>query len=93
VDKTLVKPKASTHSSTSVSRAYSFNAVSQLKILSSSNKASAPEGLFAPRGDVRIVVINDLNSQYGSTSYEPEVARAITLIPDWQPDLVVGEVI
>ena len=41
------------------------------------------------RGDVRIVVISDLNSQYGSTSYEPEVDRAIALIPDWQPDLVL----
>ena len=41
------------------------------------------------RGDVRIVVISDLNSQYGSTSYEPEVDKAIALIPDWQPDLVL----
>lgn len=53
--------------------------------------APAPSGLFAPtRGDVRIVVISDLNSQYGSTSYDSEVTRAIALIPDWQPDLVVG---
>lgn len=51
----------------------------------------APEGLFAPvRGDVRSVVISDLNSQYGSTSYEVEVTNAIALIPDWQPDLVIG---
>jgi hypothetical protein len=92
VDKTLVKPKASKHSSTSASEPTVFNAVSQSNdSISSSNKASAPEGLFAPPpGDVRIVVISDLNSQYGSTSYEPEVARAIALIPDWQPDLVVG---
>jgi len=53
--------------------------------------APAPTGLFAPaRGDVRIVVISDLNSAYGSTSYEPEVTKAIELIPDWQPDLVLG---
>jgi len=53
--------------------------------------APAPKGLFAPaRGDVRIVVISDLNSAYGSTSYEPEVTKAIELIPDWQPDLVLG---
>ncbi|MGK7877869.1 MAG: metallophosphoesterase [Xenococcaceae cyanobacterium] len=52
--------------------------------------APAPKGLEAPlRGDVRIVVISDLNSQYGSTSYEPEVDKAIALIPDWQPDLVL----
>ena len=35
------------------------------------------------------MVISDLNSQYGSTNYEPEVDRAIALIPDWQPDLVL----
>ncbi|WP_088892248.1 metallophosphoesterase family protein [Leptolyngbya ohadii] len=47
-------------------------------------------GIFAPpRGDARLVVISDLNSQYGSTDYEPEVDRVIALIPDWQPDLVL----
>ncbi|MFQ3680414.1 MAG: metallophosphoesterase, partial [Pseudanabaenaceae cyanobacterium] len=36
------------------------------------NPRPAPKGLFAPvRGDVRIAVISDLNSQYGSTQYEP----------------------
>lgn len=50
----------------------------------------APAGLFAPpRGDVRLVVISDLNSAYGSTSYEPEVAQAIAFAPKWQPDLVI----
>ncbi len=39
---------------------------------------------------MRIVVISDLNSQYGSTEYEPEVDKAIALIPTiWQPDLVL----
>ncbi|MCU0536844.1 MAG: metallophosphoesterase [Hydrococcus sp. Prado102] len=38
---------------------------------------------------VRIAIISDLNSQYGSTSYEPEVDRAIALIQDWKPDLVL----
>ena len=48
------------------------------------------QGIVDPaRGDVRIVVISDLNSQYGSTDYEPEVDRAIALIPGWQPDLVL----
>ena len=41
------------------------------------------------RGDVRIAVISDLNSQYGSTTYEPEVDRAIALMPEFQPDLVL----
>lgn len=54
-------------------------------------KAIAPKGLFAPvRGEVRIAVISDLNSAYGSTDYEPEVDKAIALIPDWQPDIVLG---
>lgn len=55
-----------------------------------SRLAIAPRGMFAPvRGTVRIVAISDLNSQYGSTDYDPEVDRAIALIPDWQPDLVL----
>jgi hypothetical protein len=45
----------------------------------------------AARGDLRIVVISDLNSSYGSTEYEPEVHRTITLIRDeWKPDLVLA---
>lgn len=53
--------------------------------------AIAPQGLFAPvRGDVRIAVISDLNSAYGSTDYEPQVDQAIALIPDWQPDIVLA---
>ena len=49
-----------------------------------------PHGQFAPRrGDVRIGVISDLNSQYGSTTYEKEVHQAIALLPDWKPDLVL----
>jgi hypothetical protein len=58
--------------------------------ISSSGKAIGPKGFYAPvRGDARIVVISDLNSQYGSTEYEPEVHQAIALLPDWQPDLVL----
>ena len=50
----------------------------------------APQGVSAPpRGDIRLAVISDLNSQYGSTTYEPEVGRGISLIPEWQPDLVL----
>lgn len=40
-------------------------------------------------GDVRIVVISDLNSQYGSTTYESEVTNAIALIPTLKPNLVL----
>ena len=53
--------------------------------------AIGPKGLFAPvRGDVRLAVISDLNSSYGSTTYEAEVLKAIELIPAWQPDIVLG---
>ncbi|AGY60578.1 metallophosphoesterase family protein [Gloeobacter kilaueensis] len=54
------------------------------------SKAIGPSGFFAPpRGDVRIVLISDLNSEYGSLAYEPQVIRAVSLIPSWQPDLVL----
>ncbi|MFN9608940.1 MAG: metallophosphoesterase family protein, partial [Pseudanabaena sp.] len=50
----------------------------------------APKGLYAPtRGDVRIVLISDLNSAYGSTDYIAQVKQAITFVPDWEPDLVL----
>ncbi|BAY86941.1 hypothetical protein NIES267_64520 [Calothrix parasitica NIES-267] len=42
-----------------------------------------------PRGDVRLAVISDLNSAYGSTDYDPEVDKAINLLPFWEPDMVV----
>ncbi|ELR99187.1 metallophosphoesterase [Gloeocapsa sp. PCC 73106] len=59
-----------------------------LVILSFLLSASVP--LYnPPRGDVRIVVISDLNSAYGSTTYDLEVTQAIALIPFWRPDLVL----
>jgi predicted MPP superfamily phosphohydrolase len=42
-----------------------------------------------PRGDVRLLVISDLNSAYGSTEYEKEVHLALKMIPFWQPDLIL----
>ena len=51
--------------------------------------ASHPELVNPPRQDIRLVVISDLNSAYGSTDYEPEVDQGMTLLPFWQPDLVV----
>jgi len=54
------------------------------------NPNPAPKGLFAPRrGDVRIVVISDLNGAYGATDYRDEVKQAIQFIPDWEPDLIL----
>jgi 3',5'-cyclic AMP phosphodiesterase CpdA len=49
----------------------------------------SPRLFNPPRGDVRIVVISDLNSAYGSTEYEPEVDKGIALVPLWNPDLVL----
>lgn len=52
--------------------------------------SSSASSIFnPPRGDARIVVISDLNSQYGSTTYEPEVDQAIALLSTWKPDLVL----
>lgn len=52
--------------------------------------SAGPNGLFKPaRGDVRFVVISDLNSAYGSVVYDPEVDKAIKLLPFWQPDMVL----
>jgi hypothetical protein len=52
--------------------------------------SAGPTGLYnPPRGDVRLVVISDLNSAYGSTDYDPEVDKGIRLIPFWQPDMVL----
>lgn len=52
--------------------------------------SAGTEGMFAPpRGDERLVVISDLNSAYGSTDYDPEIDKAIALLPFWQPDLVL----
>jgi 3',5'-cyclic AMP phosphodiesterase CpdA len=52
--------------------------------------SAGPQGLYnPPRGDIRLVVMSDLNGVYGSTDYDPEVDRAIQLLPFWQPDMVV----
>lgn len=52
--------------------------------------AVGPAGLFAPvRGDVRLAVISDLNSAYGSTDYHSKVIEGVSLLPGWQPDMVL----
>jgi hypothetical protein len=39
---------------------------------------------------MRVVVLSDLNSGYGSTEYDPEVARAVRhAVGEWRPDLVL----
>lgn len=53
-------------------------------------QSAGPDGLYNPqRGDVRLMVISDLNSAYGSTDYDPEVDKGIALAPFWKPDMVV----
>jgi hypothetical protein len=48
------------------------------------------KGLFnPPRGDVRFVIISDLNDSYGATTYAQEVEKGIKLIPFWSPDMVL----
>lgn len=39
---------------------------------------------------LRVAVISDLNGSYGSTDYDPEVARAIERIAALKPDLVIN---
>lgn len=52
--------------------------------------SKAPPGFYAPKkGDVRLFVISDLNSQYGAVTYRSGVEQAIRLMPDWDPDIVI----
>ncbi|NER82432.1 MAG: metallophosphoesterase [Leptolyngbya sp. SIO1D8] len=52
--------------------------------------ASLEQELYEPpRGDLRMVVMSDLNGVYGSTDYDPDVDKGMALIPFWNPDLVV----
>ena len=54
------------------------------------NAPVGPANLFAPsRGDIRVAIISDLNNAYGSTDYRLEVIQGISLLPDWQPDIVI----
>ncbi|MBC7973147.1 MAG: metallophosphoesterase [Verrucomicrobia bacterium] len=87
--KVLTSGTANRPASVSATSAPSPSATGQPMV--ATKTAIAPKGMFAPvRGDVRIVVISDLNSAYGSTDYEAEVHRAIALIPGWEPDVVLG---
>jgi 3',5'-cyclic AMP phosphodiesterase CpdA len=52
--------------------------------------SAGAEGVYdPPRGNVRFVVISDLNGVYGSTDYDPEIDKAVALLPFWQPDMVL----
>lgn len=44
----------------------------------------------APAVPLRVAVISDLNGSYGSTTYDARVARAIEVIVDMGPDLVIS---
>lgn len=58
-------------------------------VLNSPTNSLASDVSASKREKVSLAVISDLNSQYGSTSYEPEVGRAIALILTQKPDLVL----
>lgn len=52
--------------------------------------ASLEKDLYnPPPGDLRMVVMSDLNGVYGSTDYDPDVDRGMALIPFWHPDIVI----
>ncbi len=85
-----VTPLPTAHQSPSVTPVTAVPSPAPLPAPASPSDQLAEAGIVnPPRGDVRLVVISDLNSQYGSTEYEPEVDRAIALIPSWRPDLVL----
>jgi len=57
----------------------------------SASTVLAQAGIADPtRGDVRLAVISDINGPYGATTYDAEVTRAIELLPEWRPDIVIG---
>jgi hypothetical protein len=52
--------------------------------------ASAQAVFDPPRGELRLVVLGDLNGPYGATAYAGAVHRAVAAIVDvWRPDLVL----
>jgi predicted MPP superfamily phosphohydrolase len=52
--------------------------------------AGVVTGAAPPSDPLRIVLLADMNSSYGSTEYEPEVPLTISRITgDWRPDLVL----
>ncbi|HEX2187926.1 MAG TPA: metallophosphoesterase, partial [Longimicrobiaceae bacterium] len=60
-------------------------------LLASCAAAPAPGSADSAGGRFRVVVVSDLNGPYGSTTYGPEVHRAVRLIREtWRPDLVLA---
>jgi len=52
-------------------------------------QAPIPVAAAIPRGDQRIVLISDLNSSYGSTSYIPQAHQGVALVRQLRADLVL----
>ncbi len=46
--------------------------------------------MLAGAATLRVAVISDLNSSYGSTTYEPGVARTVARLVALRPDLVIS---
>jgi predicted phosphodiesterase len=52
--------------------------------------AGASDGSGSERAALRVVVIADINSSYGTVGYSPQVHTAIERIVGLEPDLVIG---
>ena len=64
--------------------------VAVVALLALVSPAAAQVALDPPRGDLRVVVLSDLNGSYGATAYATAVHRAVAAIVDvWRPDLVL----
>jgi len=87
---TAIRSSLTSHTATKITpQNKGVNLRQKQQIANNSSSSKSLQQQNSSRGDVRIVVISDLNSQYGSTNYEPEVDKAIALIPNWQPNLVL----
>ncbi len=75
----------------SISPNHKFGNTDKTLSVLSQVESKLPEATNFESQSIKVAVISDLNSQYGSTDYEPEVDKAIALIVNrWQPDLVLG---
>jgi hypothetical protein len=66
------------------------SAVAAILLLAGCGRTGAPEAPAPPPEPVRIAVLSDLNSAYGSTRYGPQVAAVVAHVATvWRPELVL----
>ena len=64
--------------------------VAIVALLALAAPAAAQVAFDPPRGDLRVVVMSDLNGSYGATAYAAAVHRAVAAtVAVWRPDLVL----